>query len=127
MVERDGRGRRVGADGPPGRVRRHRPPRLAGPRGAGPAAPGSWWRAGFGAADRFVTHRLDVSAEERAALAEGALPLLAGARVIVLDGGTMALELARRLPLLYDGTLVTNSPPVASALANHANAEVMLV
>ena len=47
--------------------------------------------------------------------------------MIVLDGGTTALELARRLPLLYDGTLVTNSPPVASALANHANAEVMLV
>ena len=73
------------------------------------------------------THRLEVSHEEKAALAEAALPLLVGARVIVLDGGTTTLELARRLPLLYDGTVVTNSPPVASALANHPKAEVMLV
>ncbi len=73
------------------------------------------------------TDRLEVSPEEKAALAEAALPLLAGARVIVLDGGTTTLELARRLPLLYDGTVVTNSPPVASALANHPKAEVVLV
>jgi len=72
-------------------------------------------------------HRLEVSPEEKAALAEAALPLLVGARVIVLDGGTTTLQLARRLPLLYDGTVVTNSPPVASALANHPKAEVMLV
>jgi DeoR/GlpR family transcriptional regulator of sugar metabolism len=73
------------------------------------------------------THRLEVSREEKAALAEAALPLLVGARVIVLDGGTTTLELARRLPLLYDGTVVTNSPPVASALAGHPKAQVMLV
>ena len=72
-------------------------------------------------------HRLEVSPEEKAALAEAALPLLVGARVIVLDGGTTTLQLARRLPLLYDGTVVTNSPPVASALANHPKAEIMLV
>jgi DeoR/GlpR family transcriptional regulator of sugar metabolism len=72
-------------------------------------------------------HRLEVSPEEKAALAEAALPLLVGARVIVLDGGTTTLELARRLPLVYDGTVVTNSPPVGSALANHPKAEVLLV
>jgi DeoR/GlpR family transcriptional regulator of sugar metabolism len=73
------------------------------------------------------THRLEISPEEKAALAEAALPLVVGTRVIVLDGGTTTLELARRLPLRYDGTVVTNSPPVALALANHPNAEVMLV
>jgi DeoR/GlpR family transcriptional regulator of sugar metabolism len=73
------------------------------------------------------TQRLEVSHEEKAALAEAALPLLLGARVIVLDGGTTTLELARRLPLVYDGTVITNSPPVASALANHPAAQVMLV
>ena len=73
------------------------------------------------------THRLEVSREEKAALAEAALPLLVGARVIVLDGGTTTLELARRLPLLYDGIVVTNSPPVASALSDHPKAEVVLV
>jgi DeoR/GlpR family transcriptional regulator of sugar metabolism len=71
--------------------------------------------------------RLEVSHEEKAALAEAALPLVVGARVIVFDGGTTTLELARRLPLRYDGTVVTNSPPLALALANHPNAEVRLV
>jgi DeoR/GlpR family transcriptional regulator of sugar metabolism len=71
--------------------------------------------------------RLGLSHEEKAALAEAALPLLVGAHVIVLDGGTTTLELARRLPLLFDGTVVTNSPPVASALASHPKAEVVLV
>ncbi len=73
------------------------------------------------------TDRLQVSQEEKAALAEAALPLVVGTRVIVLDGGTTTLELARRLPPRYDGTVVTNSPPVALALANHPKAEVMLV
>ena len=73
------------------------------------------------------THRLEVSLKEKAALAEAALPLLVGARVIVLDGGTTTLEVARRLPLLYDGIVVTNSPPVASALSDHPKAEVILV
>lgn len=73
------------------------------------------------------TRRLEVSREAKAALAEATLPLLVGARVIVLDGGTTTLELAHRLPLLYDGTVVTNSPPIASALANHPKAQVMLV
>ncbi len=71
--------------------------------------------------------RLEVGQEEKIALADAALPLLDEARVIVLDGGTTALELARRLPPLYDGTVVTNAPPVASALASHPNAEVVLV
>jgi len=73
------------------------------------------------------SQRLEVSSEEKAALAEAALPLLVGARVIVLDGGTTTLELARRLPPLYDGTVITNSPPVASALAHHPKAQVTLV
>jgi DeoR/GlpR family transcriptional regulator of sugar metabolism len=71
--------------------------------------------------------RLEVGQAEKTALADAALPLLDGARVIVLDGGTTALELARRLPPLYDGTVVTNAPPVASALSSHPKAEVVLV
>ena len=71
--------------------------------------------------------RLEVGQKEKIALAEAALPFLDEARVIVLDGGTTALESARRLPPLYAGTVVTNAPPVASALASHPNAEVVLV
>lgn len=72
-------------------------------------------------------HRLGLSHDEKARLAEAALPLLAGARVIVLDGGTTALELARRLPAAYAGTVVTNAPPVAAELATHPGVEIVLV
>jgi DeoR/GlpR family transcriptional regulator of sugar metabolism len=71
--------------------------------------------------------RLRVSPEAKAHLAEAALPLLEGANVIVLDGGTTALELARRLPAGRSCTVLTNSPPVASALAEHSRVEVVLI
>jgi DeoR/GlpR family transcriptional regulator of sugar metabolism len=73
------------------------------------------------------SRRLEIARDEKVALADAALPLLEGARVIVLDGGTTTLALARRLPSGFDGTVVTNSPPIATALAAHAQVEVVLV
>jgi DeoR/GlpR family transcriptional regulator of sugar metabolism len=71
--------------------------------------------------------RLRVAPEAKAHLAEAALPLLEGANVIVLDGGTTSLELARRLPADRSCTILTNSPPVAAALAAHPRAEVVVI
>ena len=71
--------------------------------------------------------RLEIAPEAKAGLAEAALPLLEGARVLLLDGGTTALELARRLPVAREVTVLTNSPPVAVALAAHPRAEVVLI
>jgi DeoR/GlpR family transcriptional regulator of sugar metabolism len=71
--------------------------------------------------------RLERLTEAKAHLAEAALPLLDGASVLLLDGGTTALELARRLPAERDWTVLTNSPPVAVALAAHPRAEVILI
>lgn len=71
--------------------------------------------------------RLELAPERKAALAAAALPLLEGAGVIILDGGTTAVELARRLPRERACTVLTNAPPVASALAAHPLAEVVLL
>ena len=71
--------------------------------------------------------RLTVAPEAKAHLAEAALPLLEGVNLLVLDGGTTALELARRLPADRDCTVLTNSPPVAVALASHPREEVVLL
>jgi len=79
------------------------------------------------AAGGSFAQRLRVSPEAKAHLAEAALPLLATANVLILDGGTTALELARRLPAERDCTVLTNSPPVAAALASHPRAEVVLI
>jgi DeoR/GlpR family transcriptional regulator of sugar metabolism len=80
-------------------------------------------------AGEFATfsERLQISPETKGRLAEAALPLLEGAGVLLLDGGTTALELARRLPADRDCTVLTNSPPVAVALAAHPRAEVVLI
>ena len=71
--------------------------------------------------------RLQVAPEAKAHLAEAALPLLESASVLLLDGGTTALELARRLPRERYWTVLTNAPPVAVALAQHPRAEVILI
>ena len=71
--------------------------------------------------------RLEIAPERKAALAAAALPLLDGARVLLLDGGTSTLELARRLPADGARTVLTNSPPVAAALAGHPRADVVLI
>jgi DeoR/GlpR family transcriptional regulator of sugar metabolism len=71
--------------------------------------------------------RLALAPERKAALAEAALPLLEGADVIILDGGTTAAELARRLPRERACTVLTNAPPVAIALASHPRVEVVLL
>src|ERR687895_1554762 len=74
-----------------------------------------------------LAQRLNVAPEAKAHLAQAALPLLQTANVLLLDGGTTALELARRLPPERECTVLTNSPPVAGALAAHPRAEVVLI
>jgi DeoR/GlpR family transcriptional regulator of sugar metabolism len=72
-------------------------------------------------------HRREAFGAEKAALAEAALELLAPARVVLLDGSTTNLELARRLPPGRNCTVLTNSPPIAAALAAHPAAEVVMI
>lgn len=71
--------------------------------------------------------RLEVSQQEKVALAQAAVALVEWARTLVVDGGTSALEVARRLPSGWDGVVVTNAPPVAAVLAAHPRAEVVVV
>jgi DeoR/GlpR family transcriptional regulator of sugar metabolism len=71
--------------------------------------------------------RSQAGVTSKVALAEAAMPLLEPARTLVIDGGTTAVEVARRLPSSWSGVVVTNAPPVAAALAPHPRAEVVLV
>lgn len=71
--------------------------------------------------------RREIAPEKKAALAEAAVPLVESSRTLFVDGGTTALEVARRLPSSWDGVVVTNAPPVADVLATHPNAEVVVV
>jgi DeoR/GlpR family transcriptional regulator of sugar metabolism len=71
--------------------------------------------------------RRETGTEAKVALAEAAVGLLSRARVILLDGSTTNLEVARRLPHDRPCTVLTNSPPIAAALADHPAAEVVVI
>ena len=47
--------------------------------------------------------------------------------MILLDSGTTTLEVARHLPPDLEATVITNSPPIAAALAEHPKVEVAVV
>ena len=73
------------------------------------------------------SHRRETWTDAKAALADAAVKVIADARVVLLDGSTTNLELARRLPPDRDCTILTNSPPIAAALAEHPNVEVVMI
>ncbi|MET0404600.1 MAG: DeoR/GlpR family DNA-binding transcription regulator [Cystobacter sp.] len=60
------------------------------------------------------------------ALARVAAGLVRPGQVIFIDGGTTTLEVARALPRELRATVLTVSPPVALALAEHPGIEVHL-
>jgi DeoR/GlpR family transcriptional regulator of sugar metabolism len=51
------------------------------------------------------------------AIARAAAKLVRPGQVVILDGGTTTLQVVRHLPLDLEATIVTNSPPIAIALA----------
>lgn len=70
--------------------------------------------------------RRTIASGEKAALADVAAKLVRPNQVVFLDGGTTALELARRIDRDLPLTIVTHSPPVAAELVDH-RAEVQLI
>ncbi len=71
--------------------------------------------------------RKDESTSAKAAIARAAVKFLRDGQVAFLDAGTSAMEVAVHLPHDLKLTVVTNSVPVASALADHPNARVVLL
>lgn len=60
-------------------------------------------------------------------IAAAAIKHMPAGRVIFLDGGTTNLFAARLIPPEFSGTLITNSPAIASTLCNLPAAEVICV
>ncbi len=68
-----------------------------------------------------------MSGSAKVAIAKAAVSLVRNRQVIILDGGTTTLEIARRLPIGLRATIVTNSPPVAVALADYPEVRVVVI
>ncbi|WP_044339378.1 DeoR/GlpR family DNA-binding transcription regulator [Rossellomorea aquimaris] len=73
------------------------------------------------------TTRQDVLNEVKIDLAKKALEFIRDNMVLLIDGGTTNLHLVKQLPLTLKATVVTNSPPIATALMNHHDIEVIMI
>lgn len=71
--------------------------------------------------------RANVSTDEKAALGRHGAAMIQPGQVVILDGGTTALQLARQLDPKLRATLVTHSPNVAVALAAHPLIEIIVL
>jgi DeoR/GlpR family transcriptional regulator of sugar metabolism len=71
--------------------------------------------------------RAGQAAEAKQALATVAARLLQDGQVILLDGGTTNLAVARQIPRTLRATVVTPSPAIALALLPYPQVEVLLL
>lgn len=74
-----------------------------------------------------VGQRDAVAGAEKERIAKAALAELDGASTVLLDAGTTTARLAGMLPRDRDLTVVTNSLPIATALAGRPNVSLRLV
>lgn len=71
--------------------------------------------------------RRTVAVENKDRVARRAAALVEPGMTVILDGGTTALAVARALPPDLAATVVTHSPTVAAALAEHPTVEVLVL
>ena len=76
---------------------------------------------------RSYAARLEQAPDAKAAIARATCRLLRQGQVILLDSGTTTLEVARHFPPELEATVITNSPPIAVALAQHPGVEVIVL
>jgi len=60
------------------------------------------------------------------AMARAAIKMINDGQVIILDGGTTTLQIAKEFPPNLKITVITNGPPIALILAEHPNIEVII-
>lgn len=73
------------------------------------------------------TKRQSIATDAKVAIGKAAAGLVQANQIVILDGGTTALQVARHLPRNLMATFVTHSPTIAVELANHPTIEVILI
>lgn len=73
------------------------------------------------------TRRQSQAPAAKAAIARAAAQLIRPGQVVMLDGGTTTLQVAQYLPADLRATILTNSLPLAVALAEHPAVEVIVL
>jgi DeoR/GlpR family transcriptional regulator of sugar metabolism len=71
--------------------------------------------------------REQVSPQDKAALGRYGAAMVQAGQVVILDGGTTAIQIARHLDPALRATIVTHSPNVAVELAAHPHLEIIML
>lgn len=71
--------------------------------------------------------RQQIAPDGKVAVGRAAAALVRPGQVVILDGGTTTLQLAKHLPLDLHATVVTHSPTIAVALQQHPTIEVIMI
>ena len=71
--------------------------------------------------------RLEVATDEKKMIGRAAAAMVRAGQVVILDGGTTAVQIARHFPAGLKATVVTHSPTIAVELVAHAEIEVILI
>jgi DeoR/GlpR family transcriptional regulator of sugar metabolism len=72
-------------------------------------------------------HRQPIESATKRAVAKAAAGMIGNGQVVIVDGGTTAIELVRQLPRELSATVVTHSPNVAVELVGHPGIEVIVI
>jgi DeoR/GlpR family transcriptional regulator of sugar metabolism len=71
--------------------------------------------------------RQQIASDAKVTIGRAAAKLIRRGQVVILDGGTTTLQIARHLPHDLRATIVTHSPTIAVALVEHPAIEVILL
>ncbi|MGJ8694587.1 MAG: DeoR/GlpR family DNA-binding transcription regulator [Thalassotalea sp.] len=71
--------------------------------------------------------REEISNQQKVNIGRKCASLIKSDQIVIIDGGTTAVQLARHLPHNLHATVVTHSPSVAVELINHDQIEVELI
>jgi DeoR/GlpR family transcriptional regulator of sugar metabolism len=71
--------------------------------------------------------RQEMESDAKRQIARRAAEMIAPGQVVIIDGGTTSALLVQQLPANLAATVVTHSPSVAVALAEHPSVDVVLI
>lgn len=71
--------------------------------------------------------RRNIAPEAKVEIGKTAATMVQNGQIVIIDGGTTAVQMARHLPLDLQATIVTHSPNVAVELANHPTIDVVIL
>lgn len=74
----------------------------------------------------FAT-RQTIAPSAKSAIGQVAARMIERGSIVIVDGGTTAVQMVRALPQQLEATIVTHSPSIAVELFNHPNIEVILI